>query len=694
MQSSRLEPRTSFWGGLNRLVEGPVAWILTLIVIPVLLVAVLLLPPVNLLDRLQAFTYTRITSAGGVVSDPDGTMVSFPAESVNSSVLASLSSVPRAEFIEGRAGRDLYDAAAALPDHLVAKSPYYELDLKGAQPSEAIITIPIPNDSLPYETLDVFTWTGSEWAHVPNAILAQNDLVESDVVNIPANFMVMQTVADLPRVTANLGLSAQLPEGAVVTYDAKAGLYLRGDGALEALDNVALVNSGNTLPIVRNWKRRCCPHRFDQQSPHGPGAAGQPVERGGTDHRGQQLPGRHHGLSRRGCRAQCADYVRLDHRAGRPAPTAGKTIAVRVEALRQISADEWDTLGYDWSALAEVVDTLIVPAPVDPRAYEANGEMQALLAFATDQVDRRKLQIELPAQSVERAGNYLLMKGFQESLQPLLAEVKAESPDGAPEIALNLDNDRLLQRVSWSEATGAYTYSYIDDQGYERTVSIENAGSIAHKLQMLQAFNVRDAAIVIHPAGDVDPNIWNVLLQFQNGGDLSTAAGRMSVAYNVYDSANNLVAQDARPLDSSAMAFLPGDVSGDLRVEAQILGVSGQPVTAPQSTVYAVGGTPAVAVEAPEAAAVEGVVGTTDVAPTVSSGQIVNVRGGPGTSFPVLGQANPGSDFKVTGKNEAGDWWEIDFQRRVGLDHRPVGERERPHRERGRRHGHSEAPAA
>ncbi|MEZ4582627.1 MAG: hypothetical protein R3A10_13500 [Caldilineaceae bacterium] len=53
--------------------------------------------------------------------------------------------------------------------------------------------------------------------------------------------------------------------------------------------------------------------------------------------------------------------------------------------------------------------------------------MQALLAFATDQVDRRKLQIELPAQSVERAGNYLLMKGFQESLQPLLAEVKAES---------------------------------------------------------------------------------------------------------------------------------------------------------------------------------------------------------------------------------------------------------------------------
>ncbi|MEZ4582626.1 MAG: SH3 domain-containing protein [Caldilineaceae bacterium] len=222
-----------------------------------------------------------------------------------------------------------------------------------------------------------------------------------------------------------------------------------------------------------------------------------------------------------------------------------------------------------------------------------------------------------------------------------------------------------MQRVSWSEATGAYTYSYIDDQGYERTVSIENAGSIAHKLQMLQAFNVRDAAIVIHPAGDVDPNIWNVLLQFQNGGDLSTAAGRLSVAYNVYDSANNLVAQDARPLDSSAMAFLPGDVSGDLRVEAQILGVSGQPVTAPQSTVYAVGGTPAVAVEAPEAAAVEAWSGPRmwrRLSPAARS----STCGAPGTSFPVLGQANPGSDFKVTGKNEAGDWWEIDFNGESG----------------------------
>jgi hypothetical protein len=78
MQNSRLETRSSFWGGLARLVEGPVAWLVTLVLIPILFATVLLLPPINLLDRLQALTYTRISPAGGMVVDPDGTVGQFP----------------------------------------------------------------------------------------------------------------------------------------------------------------------------------------------------------------------------------------------------------------------------------------------------------------------------------------------------------------------------------------------------------------------------------------------------------------------------------------------------------------------------------------------------------------------------------------------------------------------------------------
>ena len=46
--------------------------------------------------------------------------------------------------------------------------------------------------------------------------------------------------------------------------------------------------------------------------------------------------------------------------------------------------------------------------------------------------------------------------------------------------------------------------------------------------------------------------------------------------------------------------------------------------------------------------------------PTVTTGQIVNVREGPGTAYAVLGQITPGNTYNLVGKNEAGDWWQID----------------------------------
>src|SRR6187399_1208305 len=110
MHNTRFGSRPA-WAGIGRMLEGPAGWIITLVVLPILLVLALLLPPVNLLSRLQAFTYTRITSAGGAITDPDGTIVNFPAEGVRASFQAAVKSTPREGFIEGQAGKDLYDAA-------------------------------------------------------------------------------------------------------------------------------------------------------------------------------------------------------------------------------------------------------------------------------------------------------------------------------------------------------------------------------------------------------------------------------------------------------------------------------------------------------------------------------------------------------------------------------------------------------
>ena len=69
--------------------------------------------------------------------------------------------------------------------------------------------------------------------------------------------------------------------------------------------------------------------------------------------------------------------------------------------------------------------------------------------------------------------------------------------------------------------------------------------------------------------------------------------------------------------------------------------------------------------------------------PMVTIGNVLmNVRGGPGTNYHVIGTASPSEKFVITGKNPGlGDWWQIDFSRpdRVGL--RPPGDRNQ--RQRG-----------
>ena len=53
-------------------------------------------------------------------------------------------------------------------------------------------------------------------------------------------------------------------------------------------------------------------------------------------------------------------------------------------------------------------------------------------------------------------------------------------------------------------------------------------------------------------------------------------------------------------------------------------------------------------------------------AASVTINSNMNVRGGPGTNYNAIGQATQGSRFDVTGKNGAGDWYQINFNGQTG----------------------------
>src|SRR5690606_3235390 len=126
-----------------------------------------------------------------------------------------------------------------------------------------------------------------------------------------------------------------------------------------------------------------------------------------------------------------------------------------------------------------------------------------------------------------------------------------------------------LSQVSWDESIGMYHYNYLDDQGLERTVYIETAGSVSHKLQMLQRYNVRNVTLGADQAQDVDPSLWNVLLQFQQGAPLDGVANQLSVVYSVYGPDGNMVAQEVRPLDAPSVTINTPADSQELRVDTQ-----------------------------------------------------------------------------------------------------------------------------
>jgi hypothetical protein len=274
--------------------------------------------------------------------------------------------------------------------------------------------------------------------------------------------------------------------------------------------------------------------------------------------------------------------------------------------------------------------------------------MDALMRYAVSEVDPAKLQVELPAQSVERSGNYMLLKGYQEALRPLVAQIDAQA--NGEQIALSLTSPRLLERVTWDEQVGMYRYSYMDDQGLERTVYIEDAGSLAQKLRGLEKYKVSNVSLQVNPAGDVDPAIWDTLLKFQNEAELPQSQSALNVAYSVIGPDGQTLATDEAPLINPGVTMAMNAPAGS-RIEAALRGANGLqiPLSASLTLAAPTAGAEAASAEAPALAEA-----------TVRTTQIVNVREGPGTLYPVLGQLRPEANYRVTGKNDAGDWWQID----------------------------------
>ncbi len=590
------ENSSPFLRGLGTLLEGKKGGLVLNLLIVLLLLAALLLPPVSAQERLLQRGYRPIDhTEGGSAVDPDGMQVTLLPEGLEKDVKLKLESVPNPLFMSGKAGKELEEAAAALPGHLQVKSPIYRMSVKSSPPTDVILTVPIPNAAEPYETLSLYAWTGDRWEFVPAHVLLEDELIESRLNYLPETVAVAQCGRRPPQVSAELPDYVALPkagEQALAELN-PLGYYLGPDngvtGSLPQLPDMTGQESYRILPTVRNWtddgvvRSDLVDNMLvlpEFREAHVQAIVDLVVREmyNGVD------------LDYRGINPDLRDaYTAFVQRLADELHARGKRLTLHVEAPVQIAEDRWETGAYDWAALGRVVDGFKFPAIQDPAAYGPGGQMEALLWWAVGKVERYKLQPVFTARSVENAGGVLVERTYRDALAELSKLVVQAGGDlliPGEEVTVNLDTTG----VEFDQATGRYRFTYVDEaSGQERTVWLEDASSLSRKLDLIGRFGLGGVAMRALWDDGNDPRIWDLVRDYQAAAQAAVGQvdSTFSVVWSVADATGGPIAETTTGLDQRSFTW-QADKPGSYELSASIVANDGQTVAGANRVAFTV----------------------------------------------------------------------------------------------------------
>lgn len=553
-------------------------------IIPVLLLASILLPPVSFAERVLAAGHTEFTKAGGSLLDPDGTQLTIPPEAVSGTAQIHFVSIPRADFLAGAAGDQA--SAEAMPSNLEMKSPLYTFSVRGEMPNETTLAIPVPNDAEPLSTLDIYAWTGREWQWLPKTIFEEDDLLEVNLASIPSAVAVMQTTPLVPSVSAPLPAGSTLHSEArniLVEIEAQA-LPVQSDG-IDGNNTVAATGdlleqpgegaSYIVLPTIRNEMQGAIRSDLinnilvsdELRQNHINDIVSLVVQ--------NMYPGIN--LDYKGMDPALRDqFTAFVSELSQELHVHHKLLAVTVEPPVQISDDRWDTGAYDWKAIGQVVDSFKLPAVTRPEAYAAGGQMEALLGYAVDNVSRYKIQVLLPSYSTDWVGDEMTPLSYDEALQLMGGDlVLPEGRDSfAPGELVTVQFSGGSSGVNFDEQSQSYWFTYVNEQG-EHTVWLENATSMAHKLELLRKYNLKGASIPGLLEEGNDERMWDVLQEYMNS--VTPAADtQFAVVWTVESAVGASLTQEVGSLTTPMFAWTAPLEGGEYSISAAISDDGGQ----------------------------------------------------------------------------------------------------------------------
>ncbi|MCJ7618989.1 MAG: glycosyl hydrolase family 18 protein, partial [Anaerolineae bacterium] len=466
------------------------------------------------------------------------------------------------------------------------KSPLYAFSVRGETPEQATLTIPIPNDSEPLSTIDLYAWTGREWQWIPKTVFLEDDLLETNLSSIPPMVAVFQTSPLVPSVSASLKAGETLPlEARDVLVEIEAeSLPVQSDG-IDGNDTVVAASglleqpgegtSYMVLPslsnevegIVRSDLVNNILVNDELRKNHVSEIVNLVVQNMypgvNLDYRGMDP----------GLRDQFTAFVNelaAELHANR------KMLAVTVQSPVQISEDRWDTGPYDWQAVGQAADTFKVPGLLHPDAYRADGQMQALLDYTVNNVNRYKTQLILPSYSTDWAGDTVTTRSYAETLELLSGNlVLAEGRDTfAPGEQITVQLAGGPSSVSFDEQTQYYSFTYADDKG-EHTVYLENATSMAHKLDLASKYNLKGVSVEGLLVEGNDQQMWDVLQDYLNS--VTPAADtQFAIVWTVESAVGSSLTQEVGSLSEPMFAWTAPVEGGEYSISAAISDDGGQ----------------------------------------------------------------------------------------------------------------------
>ena len=550
---------------LDSLIEGKAgSWIINLFVIPFLIILALVLPPLALPQRVLSAGYSTIASSGGSISTADGAQFSIPPGTTKSGVNIRLDVQSQASFMKS-------SMAGSLPATVDVKSPLYQPGLQGTMPTQAILSIPIPDGADPFTTLDVYGYNGKKWVKIPFQLYVDEQRVESYLTGfIPQGVVVVQTGAQAPTISADLSAKTSLPAQftPLLAEVNPIGLMIAENGGVAGsvpdIPEASASSPYQVLPTITDFDGDT--YRGDLVDDMITNAATRKTHiQTLVDLAVEKLyPGYNIDYQEMTPSNQAA-FTTFVRELATALHAKDKILSVTMALPEQKSQDTWATDAFDWTAIGQIADIVKLPLPTTRDAYtgDANSQVNAYLTWAVGRVDRYKLQLAFSAQGRDEFGNAYAPISFADAFKIIgTPDVPATV---LPSTKVTFDLPLLRNGGLKSDAaTGLFYFSYNDDKGLAHTVYIESADSLSKKIGLALQYNLRGVAMRDIVADAVDARVWDALSKYRDAQAVNYNS-KPTISWRV----NGQVVGKA-PSTDPRFAWTSPAQGGDVKIDAAI----------------------------------------------------------------------------------------------------------------------------